>query len=106
MRYEAPPLRLYRGLLWLYPAEFRDHFSREMCLMLADRLRDRPGLTEVLGLYFGVILDALKEHSHVIHQDVVYALRTMRKQKLTTIAAMIVLALGIGSTTTVFTLVN
>ena len=36
MRDRAPALRVYRGLLWLYPAEFRDHFAGEMCRALAD----------------------------------------------------------------------
>ncbi|HEY1336140.1 MAG TPA: ABC transporter permease [Bryobacteraceae bacterium] len=106
MQYDAPALRLYRGLLSLYPAEFRDHFSREMCLALADRLRERPGPAAVLDMYFGVLADAPREHWHMIRQDIVYTLRTMRKQKLTAFAAIAVLALGIGSTATVFTLVN
>jgi predicted permease len=106
MRQEAPALRLYRSLLWLYPAEFRDHFAGEMCLTLADCLRDRPTVLTILSLYFGILLDAPKERYHMIRQDVVYALRTMRREKLTTSVAVLVLALGIGSTVTVFTLVN
>ena len=42
----------------------------------------------------------------MIRQDVVYALRTMRRDKLSSLVAVLVLALGIGSTATVFTLVN
>ncbi|HEX3880225.1 MAG TPA: ABC transporter permease [Bryobacteraceae bacterium] len=106
MRDRAPALRVYRGLLWLYPAEFRDHFAGEMCRALADCLRQRPHPVEVLGLYLGVLIDAPKERYHMIHQDVVYALRTMRREKLNSLVAMLVLALGIGSTATVFTLVN
>jgi len=106
MQHDAPALRLYRGLLWLYPSEFRDHFAGEMCRALADNLRDRPGPAAVFSMYAGVLLDAPKEHYHMIRQDVVYALRTMRCEKLTTLVAILVLALGIGSTVTVFTLVN
>ena len=106
MRDRAPALRLYRGLLWLYPAEFRDHFAGEMCRALADCLRQRPDPIKVLWLYLGVLIDAPKERYHMIRQDVVYALRTMRREKLSSLVAMLVLALGIGSTATVFTLVN
>ena len=106
MRDQAPALRVYRGLLWLYPAEFRDHFAGEMCRALADCLRQRPDPVEVLWLYLGVLIDAPKERYHMIRQDVVYALRTMRREKLSSLVAMLVLALGIGSTATVFTLVN
>src|ERR1017187_4614074 len=42
----------------------------------------------------------------MIRQDVVYALRTMRSDKLTSLIAILVLALGIGSTATIFKLVN
>ncbi len=104
MRREAPALRLYRGLLWLYPVEFRDHFACDMCGALADCLNARPGPVEILSLYLGVFIDAPKERYHMIRQDIVYALRTMRREKLTTLVAMLVLALGIGSTVMVFTL--
>lgn len=99
-------MRLYRGLLWLYPAEFRDHFAGEMCRALADCLRERPGSLAILTLYLGIFFDAPRERYHMIRQDIVYALRTMRKEKLTTLVATLVLAIGIGSTVTVFTLVN
>jgi putative ABC transport system permease protein len=42
----------------------------------------------------------------MIRQDVIYAIRTMRREKLTSLVAILVLALGIGSTATIFTLVN
>ncbi len=102
----APALRLYRGLLCLYPAEFRDHFADEMCRTLTDCLHERPGLATLLNLYLGVLIDAPKEQYNMIRHDVIYAMRTMRREKLTTIVAILVLALGIGSTVTVFTLVN
>ena len=106
MRDQAPALRVYRRLLWLYPVEFRDHFGGEMCRTLADCLRQRPDPVEVLWIYLGVLIDAPKERYHMMRQDVVYALRTMRRDKLSSLVAMLVLALGIGSTATVFTLVN
>ena len=34
-------IRLYRGLLWLYPLEFREHFAPEICLLLEMCIRDR-----------------------------------------------------------------
>jgi len=37
---EAQAMRLYRGFLWLYPAEFRDEYGRELCLVFADRWRE------------------------------------------------------------------
>ena len=106
MPHETPALVLYRTLLFLYPAAFRDHFSREICLVAARRLRERPSFAAIAAMYLGVLIDAPREHYHMIRQDIVYALRTMRKQKPTTAAAIVVLALGIGSTTSIFTLVD
>ena len=106
MQHEAPALRLFRGLLWLYPSEFRDHFSREICFAFADRLREQPTLACILSMYWGVLTEAPKEHYHVIRQDITYTLRTMRREKVATLTAVLVLALGIGSTTTIFTLAN
>ncbi len=57
-------------------------------------------------MYLGVLLDAPKEHYHMIRQDIVYALRTMRRERAATLTAVLVLALGIGSTAAIFTLAN
>ena len=109
MARDAAAVRFYRGLLWLYPPEFRDHFSREICLLLADRLHGRSAAQRAavwLHAAAGVLIDAPKEHCHMIRQDLNYALRAMRREKLTTLIAVLVLALGIGSTATIFKLVN
>ena len=99
-------MRVFRGLLWLYPAEFRDHFSRELCFVFADRLREQPTLGCLLAMYWGVLTEAPREHYSMIRQDILYTLRTMRRDKAATLTAILVLALGIGSTTTIFTLAN
>jgi hypothetical protein len=103
---EHQSVRLFRALLWLYPAEFREHFGRETCLVFQDCLRERPGIAVIASLYLSVVCDAPKEHYYMIRQDLIYAWRTMRRERLTALAAVLVLALGIGSTTTVFTLFN
>src|ERR1017187_733020 len=103
-------IRLYRGLLWLYPLEFREHFTQEICMLLADNMRAQAGGPQRLAVWLAaaaaVLIDAPREHYHMIRQDVIYALRTMRREILTSLIAILVLALGIGSTATVFTLVN
>ena len=103
-------IRLYRGLLCLYPLEFREHFSQEVCLLLADNLRAQSSglgrLVVWLSAAAAVFTDAPREHYHMIRQDVIYALRSMRRERVTTLIAVFVLALGIGSTATIFNLVN
>ena len=61
--------RIYRGLLRLYPAEFRDRFSGEMVLLYRDKLRDaRKGgasggtVRAWLRLLGDVVVTAPSEH--------------------------------------------
>ncbi len=103
-------LRLYRSLLMLYPAEFRHEYGRELCLALVDRCQERRSRLGVLLVWIhaalGVLAEAPKEHYHVMTQDIRHALRVMWKDAPISAAAIAILALGIGSTTAVFSLVN
>jgi putative ABC transport system permease protein len=103
-------VRLYRSLLILYPAEFRDEYGRELCLALADRCREKTTRVGIFLIWMhaalGVLAEAPKEHFHVMIQDIRHALRVMWKDAAITAAAIAVLALGIGSTTAIFSLVN
>ncbi|HEV2689877.1 MAG TPA: ABC transporter permease [Bryobacteraceae bacterium] len=107
---ETTLLRLYRGLLVFYPAEFRDEYARELCLALVDRCREERSRLGLLAVWihaaFGILAEAPKEHYHLMMQDIRHAIRVMRKDAPITAAAIAILALGIGSTTAVFTLVN
>ena len=107
---EAEFLRLYRGFLRLYPAEFRAEYGRELCLVFKDRWREERSLPRLLLVWFhaisGILTEAPREHYQMVLQDLRYALRIMRKDALVTAAAIAILALGIGSTTLVFSLAN
>ncbi|HTS25459.1 MAG TPA: ABC transporter permease [Bryobacteraceae bacterium] len=107
---EAGILRLYRGCLALYPAEFREEYGREMCLVFADRwreVRSPAGMAMVwLEALRGILHEAPKEHLHMILQDLRYSLRILRKDATVSVAALAILALGIGATTLVFSLAN
>jgi hypothetical protein len=107
---EAGALRLYRGLLFACPAAFRDEYGRELCLAFADRCRDTRSLADMALVcaeaIFGILIEAPKEHLHMILQDFRYAIRILRKDWPVTAAAIAILALGIGSTTLIFSLAN
>jgi hypothetical protein len=61
--------RLYAGLLWLYPGEFRRRYADEMVRLFADQLRDaratgRPGVTAATWLrsLIDLVANAIGEH--------------------------------------------
>jgi putative ABC transport system permease protein len=108
--WEAEAVRLYRGFLRLYPAEFRDEYGRELCLVFKDRCREESSRQSLWRVWFqavsGILTEAPREHYQMIVRDFRYALRVLRKDPLVTAAAITILALGIGSTTLVFSLAN
>lgn len=107
---ESKAIRLYQALLRLYPAEFRDEYGRELCLVLRDRYRQQRSALGVLLVWlhaaWGIAKEVPREHWHMILQDLKYAIRILRKDALVTAAAIAILALGIGSTTLVFSVGN
>ena len=60
-RVEAPLLRLYRALLFLYPSEFRAEYGRELCLVFLDRYREKRSAPAVVGVWLGAVLGVLAE---------------------------------------------
>ena len=107
---EQNALRLYRGFLLLYPAAFREEYGRELCLVFRDQWRAQVSFAALLVVWFkalyGVLHEAPKEHYHMLVQDLRYAVRVLVKDPGVTAAAIAILALGIGSTTVVFSLAN
>lgn len=107
---ERNALRVYRGFLLLYPADFREEYAHELCVVFQDRWREQRSLAALflvwLNAIFGVLTEAPKEHYHMLIQDLRYALRVLGKDRGVTAAAIAILALGIGSTTDVFSLAN
>src|SRR6266851_5135604 len=103
----------FRMLLRLLPAEFRGDFGPEMeqvFVELREEAAREGGKMGVWRLWWetakGIFTTAPREHLSMLRQDSTFALRMMRKNLGFTIAAIIVLGLGIGANTAIFSVVN
>jgi hypothetical protein len=93
-------MRLYRALLRFYPASFRNEYGDEMCAVF-ERRRASP-----VAVLFEVLFHAAAVHLDLLRQDVRYAARTWRRTPGFAVAAVLVVSLGIGATTAVFSLAD
>ena len=103
--------RLFRGLLKLLPADFQADYARDMertfHAQRRDAERERGG---IVRLWFQTVRDLLRtaprEHFDQLAQDTRYAVRTMARRPGFSCVGALVFAVGIASTTAVFSVVQ
>ena len=109
----GPHTRRFRMLLRLLPAEFRGDFGPEMEQVFTEQRAEAERHGDTMGVWRlwwetakGIFTTAPREHLSMLRQDAGFALRMMRKNLGFTIAAIVVLGLGIGANTAIFSVVN
>ena len=103
-------VRLYRRLLKLYPAGFRENYAGEMERQVLDEMAESRGPFALAGLWIRILVDlAVTVPSQLAREaatDARHAIRLWKRRPLHTGLAIAALAVGIGASTGVFSVVN
>jgi putative ABC transport system permease protein len=102
--------RLYRLLLSLYPARFREEYAQLMERQFREDYRETRGAAArawfVLQALSDLAITLPGEIAREFGRDVRYSFRSYRQRPLVTASVVVALALAIGSATGVFSVVN
>jgi len=102
--------RFYRALLQLYPTGFRAEYGDELRRMYEERaaLASGPAATlrNALAAVADVVPNAVAAHGEILRQDVRFAARSLGRTPGFALTAILVVALGVGANTAVFSLAD
>jgi len=102
-------VKLYRLLLYCYPKSFRADYGREMDAVFAREARGARGPARIrlwLRALADVLSNAPSAHWDILKQDLRYSMRTIARMPMFSVTVVLVAAIGIGATTTAFSLAD
>jgi predicted permease len=103
-------MRFYQALLHLYPASFRNEYAVEMSEVFRQRVLDASGPLALIALWldtlFDIFTNAARVHLDIFAQDLRYSARALRSSPGFTVTAIVVAALGIGASTSAFSITD
>lgn len=104
------PRRVYRSLLKLHPARFREEYAEPLERQFWDEYREQQGGSRralfCLRAIFDVAASIPAQFAHEAWQDVRHAARVYRARRLVACLAVVALGLAIGAATGVFSVLN
>jgi len=96
--------RIFKMLLRLFPADFRDDFGREMEQVFRSQKSD--GTVSGFRTFIAMMRSVPGEHWEAFRQDSRITLRSMRKNPGFAVVAVLTIALGIAAMASVFSIVD
>src|SRR5687768_5897606 len=102
--------RQFKALMRMLPAEFRGDYEREMSATFRAERRDAHGPLRLTRVWGATVVDVFRtapaEHLDILRRDLGYTVRMLARRPMLTCTALLTLALGIGSNTAIFSVVN
>lgn len=100
----------YRLLLHLYPSSYRADYGEEMSAIFARELRDADGILEKCATWLAAVAEIIANaailHFQITKRDLNYSLRSLLRSPSFSITALLLIMIGIGANTSVFTLAD
>jgi putative ABC transport system permease protein len=102
--------RMFKAFLRLLPAEFRGDYEREMVATFRAQRRSAGGAVSLTRLWLETVADVFRTapvgHLDILRRDLAYTVRMLARRPALTLTAVLMLALGIGANTAIFSVVN